>query len=359
MKKQTIAGLFLLLGLIGLFHSCTMEKTKQVPTQAQQTPGEELQAPLAPSSAAYSAWAVYWDFSNLKQELEAIKPHLESISFFEVFYDDKGAFILPDELEEMRNILKSMEFPETFKTYLTFVNDFMLPDGSISNKDISRTQTFWDTVNDAQIHAEEIVALTKSLGYDGVEMDYEALGEAEEIWDSYLLLLEILQQKCEEQGLLLKVVLEPKAPFHKDFPAGIEYTIMCYNLYGGHSGPGPKATPAFINEVIDRTDHFSEDLSFALATGGFDWGSDKTFSLTQKAAEDLSVEYEVMPERDNESGCMVFDYTDEDNVQHTVWYADAYTLQHWASVVKKASPKSTIAIWRLNGNTDLGFLGTE
>ncbi|NLL92458.1 MAG: hypothetical protein GX222_08640 [Ruminococcaceae bacterium] len=361
MKIRKIIGLLVLLSLMGILCGCAnsqeVEKHSSEQSQTSDMTEQSQEQDLPEIVPKFSAWAVYWDFDNLKSELEAIKDDLISICFFEVFYDEAGKFVVPEELEEIRTVLGEVEFDEAFHTYLTFVNDFKLQDGGISNKDLSRTIPFFETESDAQNHADKIVSLTKELGYDGVEIDYEALGKTDIVWDNYLMFLEELRRKCEEQQLMLKVVLEPNAPFHKDFPENIEYVVMCYNLYGGHSGMGPKATPEFIKELIGRAGHISEKVSFAIATGGFDWRADgKTTALTQRVAESLSLEHEAKVVRDDESGCMVFEYTDEDNMLHTVWYADVCTLQKWTDTIRKESPKSTVSIWRLNGNSDLDQL---
>ncbi len=44
----------------------------------------------------------------------------------------------------------------------------------------------------------------------------------------------------------------------------------------------------------------------------------------------------------------MFKYTDEDGIEHEVWYADKNTLNSWMQVIKEKG--YGISLWRLGGN---------
>jgi len=82
-----------------------------------------------------------------------------------------------------------------------------------------------------------------------------------------------LYRRAQGCGLKLRVVLEPRALVSTtDFPPGSEYVIMLYNLYGLHSGPGPKANKDFIETTLERMNLLPADKTVAFATGGCMWG---------------------------------------------------------------------------------------
>src|SRR5690606_32889434 len=116
-----------------------------------------------------------------------------------------------------------------------------------------------------------IVALVEAYDLDGVEIDYERIGDGD--WDNMTAFIAALYQELSARGLSLRVVLEPRAPIERlSLPRGPVYVMMAYNLYGSHSGPGPKADDAFIRQLAKRMDRLPGSQNrIAFATGGFDW----------------------------------------------------------------------------------------
>ncbi|HML45335.1 MAG TPA: glycosyl hydrolase, partial [Clostridia bacterium] len=126
--------------------------------------------------------------------------------------------------------------------------------------------------------------------------------------------------------------------------------MMCYNLYGTHSGPGPKADPAFLQKMVKGMQTLPGKKSFALATGGFDWTEKgKVVSLTYLDALALQRQHAASAMRDAESGCLVFAYRDDMGKAHDVWYADSQTLRLWMDTIE-AMGAYDVNIWRLGGN---------
>jgi hypothetical protein len=133
---------------------------------------------------------------------------------------------------------------------------------------------------------------------------------------------------------------------------------MCYNLYGTHSGPGPKADRNFLQSVFAVNRALPGQPSIAFATGGFDWGEDGTVvSLTQSDAVAIQEGNGISTERisrDSESAVLYFSYYDLAGLSHEVWYADGETLAFWRSLALDAGYIS-FDLFRLGGNalTDL------
>ena len=110
----------------------------------------------------------------------------------------------------------------------------------------------------------------------------------------------------------------------------------------------------------------SSNRGYALATGGFDFADNGQIkAITKQEAEEIladyngtnmnseavvdneaSVENEITVTRDEDSKCNVFKYTDDNGINHEVWYADNVTLDYWEGILSEAGEKN-ISIWKL------------
>ncbi|MEA5060721.1 MAG: glycosyl hydrolase family 18 protein [Candidatus Pelethousia sp.] len=317
--------------------------------QTPQAPALQIE-PWQEGDCYVSAWAAYWDVDNVVTELKGYT-RLEALCYFEAYFDPKGKVILPREIPALYKKVKK-EFPNAgWTSYLTFVNDRYDGPGEFSLKDTELLWTLLGSEASMTAHVEDIVALVKDKGFDGIEIDYEAIRKDMPLWEKFLAFCEALYARASQEGLVLRVLLEPSTPFDSlTFPAGPTYVMMCYNLYGGHSGAGPKADAAFISELVQKMQALPGRKDFAIATGGFDWCGDSVQQLTETGAKSLAATFTVSEEwRDEASRCVAFRYADEKGNSHEVWYADQVTLDFWASLIRTEDGDG-ISIWRLGGN---------
>lgn len=302
--------------------------------------------------AEISAWLAYWDLTAGEKDLAKIEGNLTSLSYFAAYFDPQNHAFIPQELIAKRNELKKKKV--RYDSYLTIVNDKQNADGSVVMKDTETLSTLFASDAAMDKHIDEIIALTLQGGYSGIEIDYEKVWKDESLGQAFLRFASKLYAKTLDRQLKLRIVLEPSAPFSSPgFFAGPEYVVMFYNLYGLHSGPGPKADKAFLQKVLTRIQVLPGKHSIALATGGCLWGGatgEKRF-LTEIEAKMLAIEHDAQPERDAASQCLVFTFRDK-GVSYQVWYADIITLQYWTTIaVEQGEPN--ISIWRLGGNINI------
>lgn len=308
-------------------------------------------SPGAKEPVSLSAWIAYWDIPAGESDFRRIDEKLQKLSYFAASFNQDDQLFVPEELTALRNKHKQ----EKVKTeaYLTFVNDKAGADGSSLLKDteVLRRRLADDAAIDR--HIAEIIELTLQQGYDGIEIDYERVWRDEFVRQVFPSFINKLYLAALKQNIPLRVVLEPGTPFQDAaFAKGPEYVVMLYNLYGLHSGPGPKADKAFIRQTIGRMAALPGQKSVALATGGASWGSngEKKF-ITEQEAKTLAVTFDIEPVRDEASQCLVFQYTNA-GVSYQVWYADAKTLHYWTTIAQEQGI-SNISLWRLGGNLDL------
>ncbi|MBP1991823.1 glycosyl hydrolase family 18 protein [Paenibacillus eucommiae] len=306
--------------------------------------------PMAP--VELSAWLVDWQWQTGLEDLQAIYPSLNSLQVFAAYFDHTDSLYFTEAFNQAQPLISETRSQMgAAKRYLTLVNDRYDQNGKAVQKDSALITRLMSTTESRKRHIDEILARADTDGYDGIEIDYEKI--ADDDWEQVLLFYAELYQRLDVIGKSLRIVLEPRTPINKlSLPEGPSYVMMAYNLYGTHSGPGPKADHAFIAELADRMDPIPGEPYIAFALGGFEWNKDgKAAALTEKQAAELSQKSLDSPQRDTASGSVRFSYMAEDKSKHTVWYADDITLAGWIETARQAG-YSNIALWRLGGMQD-------
>jgi spore germination protein YaaH len=306
----------------------------------------------APKNTArpLSAWAVYWDVETVPEEITALYGRLDALCHFSAVFGPDGSVFIPEATEQFHRSLLQDKKTAVPLHYITVVNDVVYPDGSSLLKDTDILRPLLADKASRAAHISELLKLAADGGYEGLEIDYETLQKQEELAEQLALFCGELYDAAKARGLRLRVVLEPSFPAGKiKLPAGPEYVVMLYNLFGSHSGPGPKADPAFIRDTVKKMRVLPGNPVYALAVGGFDWRGDTAVSLSESKAAELLAETGASAWREKNSGCLVFSYK-MDGAEHTVWYADGETLNGWMDVIRKENGNSRFAVWRLGGN---------
>lgn len=317
--------------------------------RSDQAAGETVQTEL-------SAWVAEWDWEKGISDMEEIAQSLDSVQLFGAYFNEQDQLMLRDGFTELYEAVGDADGEHGYKRYLTIVNDILLADGTSLQKDSGLVSRLAADDNRSG-HINAIVGMAREYGFDGVELDYERIAGKD--WPHVISLFGELHQALQAAGMQLRIVLEPGVPFTKHrWPEGPEYVVMAYNLYGTHSGPGPKADVAMIGKLAAKLDHLPGNSVIAFATGGFNWGPDGAAAVTEAAAAELAEAEGVEPQRDKDSSALYFSYTDENGAKHTVWYADSETLRGWIEAAKQRGIYRA-AIWRLGGlsQASLDYLG--
>ena len=299
-----------------------------------------------------SAWLAYWDVEAGKKDLHEYESALQKLVYFAAYFNNQDRLFIPQELIAARDGLQQKRYDK----YLSFVNDVQLSDGASALKDLEVLRRVLRDDKARARHADEIIDLAVKGHFQGVEIDYERVWKDEEIATFFVKFIEVLQAKAVQNKLKVRVVLEPSAPFGTaKFAPGPEYVVMMYNLYGVHSGPGPKADSEFIRKILKKMERLPGSKSMAIATGGCLWNEqgERRF-VSQEEAEALARINGTSPSRDAGSGCLVFSFGIP-GTRTEVWYADVETLNQWQQTAKECG-YNNISIWRLGGNRELGQL---
>ncbi len=318
-------------------------------------------SPVPPMSI--STWLVDWQWQSGLHDYVEVAERLTSLHVFALYYDDRDAPYFTSELEaalpdlfddrqavpvDSMESAKGAEGETVPDMYLTVVNDIWQQDGTVIHKDTGLVSRLIASAGSREKHVQELVDIVLRYDFDGLELDYERIGD--EDWERLKVFISALHDELTASGKSLRVLLEPRMPIEQlSLPAGPDYVMMAYNLYGTHSGPGPKADQAFLRELAARMDHVPGESVIALASGGFDWTTDgHVTAVTEEDARQLADQPGAVERRDEASGALVFDYADEQGVRHTVWYADADTFKLWFATLQEEGIHR-VALWRLGG----------
>ena len=289
-------------------------------------------------------WLVYWDAEAVNEVAKRQAPPKANVAFA-CYYDDSGAIYMPDRLAELGEAVRTLPGEH----YLSVTNDVQHADGTATQKDPEIVALLLDS--GMETAAQALLDTVLELQFDGLEIDFENIKEPS-LWQRYAEFLSLLWQKASDAGILFRVVLPCSAPVDSlTLPEGPAYTVMCYNLFGTHSGPGPKADSAFLRKTAEKFQGVS-NLSYTLASGGFVWDSDgrAVRSVTEQQAVAICRESGAVVTRDPDSAALTAVYQ-EGGETHTLVYADGITLAAWQSVLRSAAGEdASFDLWRAGGN---------
>ncbi len=297
---------------------------------------------------ATGAWLPYWDAEDALAEMDSLSGRLDAAVAFAGLFDSGDQIILPEATEALLAQMQTSLAEADTAVFLSVVNDVEVAPGKYDNKSTDLLRRLFKSEASVGAHLEALVSLIDTYGLRGLELDYENLGSDAGLWAAYAGFIQRIWAVCQRDGVRLRVVLPWNAPKYVTLPEGPEYTVMCYNLYGYHSGPGPKADIEFLKTVCELYREVPGTVRMAFATGGFVWSGDEIEALDQLQAAGRLAEAGVLPERDEASGALRAAYS-ADGVRHELWYADGQTLAAWRDVCL-AYGYGAFDLFRLGGN---------
>ena len=357
MKKAYLNKIVCILLAVSALSACAAGKTESAEKDAPAVIGlqradtesvAEIKA-LSAESDALTLWSTYWDNDNDLVAMRELAGGHEDISLFAAYYKD-GEIFVPEATTHSMNELRRKSLTSDKDIYLSIVNDNE-KNGKTEHKSTELLCELIGSKENAEAHAKELVDLAVRNGYDGIEIDYEKIRKDLKLWEAFLVFENKLLAEAKEAGIKVRILLETQTAMSElegRFPEGPEYVIMCYNLYGGGTEPGPKADPDFLAEIYEKFKNLP-NTSYALANGGYEWiDEEKNASQIKRAdIERILSEQEIVPVRDEQSKALYFNYKLKGK-EHTIWYADEKTLSEWAKKLTELSGgKVKISYWRL------------
>lgn len=209
----------------------------------------------------------------------------------------------------------------------------------------------------AGAHREALVDLALAEGWDGIDIDYEALPPT--AGPQFIDFLTALGADLDEHGLELTVAVPARAG--DDYPGTLAYSyellgevadqvrVMTYDHSWSGSAAGPVAPLDWVSSVIDYAVERvpADKLMLGLPTYGYDWVGTRGVAIHTADTVALADEVGAEPVWDETAASWTFGY-ERDGEQHTVWYEDARSLRAAQELARDAGLRG-VAIWQLGG----------
>lgn len=302
--------------------------------------------PSTPAPESVGTWVVYWDDERGLEELVRHGGLFDYASLFAYELDPAGHPVPAPGVESLRGRFLAETQAQGIQAWATIVNDVRRPDGTVELKNAKIVQDILSDPVRRKDHARLLAERIARDGFRGLHLDYERIDAR--YADAFRDFVSLLGSELEGRGCDLNVVLEPqRGP--RPGPGSARITVMAYNLHGPHGGPGPRATPAFVRDVVPEagTDRRGTP-TVALALAGFMWRPDGgvesvDWSNAYREARHVVVErglFNRVPYARLPAG--------------ELWFEDAESLDvKWRAA--HAAGFRGLALWRLGGNDERLF----
>lgn len=219
-------------------------------------------------------------------------------------------------------------------------------------------------------HVQTLVGLVTANGYDGIDLDYEAMNfggtstDKTAVRNGFVMLLGELGAALDAQGKLLSVTVGPRTkaddpnwPIY-DYagiaPAVDRFRIMAYNYHWAGGSPGAVAPLWWVDTILAYavTVVPAGRIEVGVPLYGYDWPADPTqpdgygtaVGRTYAQAEALRVQYGATRQWSSTDAAPHFTYTTAQGVQHVVWYNDVDSTKAKMTFIEKYHLKG-LAFW--------------
>ncbi len=322
------------------FGKYIMGKAAQLKHIRYVSKSDSLHAIPAPIRAAFydpSDEQAYFSLKNNISDLNMLLPLWMTI-------DPVADTVLVNPDIRGKEIIKASGVP-VIAVLSNFANDDF--DGSILHRVLNDPAKKTTLING-------VIKVIQQNHFAGVNIDFEELQERSD--EPLLSFMKELYESMHAVGLS---VTQDVSPFNADFNLkelskyNDHIFLMAYDEHNSGSLPGPVSSQnwieAALDEAVKQTD--PQKLILAIAGYGYDWPKgDKGADVTYAEALSIASESEAKVIFDTASYNLHYDYTDENNVAHTVYFTDAatnYNTMRFASEYNVGG----VALWRL-GSAD-------
>jgi spore germination protein len=216
----------------------------------------------------------------------------------------------------------------------------------------------------AEAHREELVDAVLEHGWDGIDIDYEALPPV--AGESFVDFLSALRDDLHAHDLVLSVAVPARVSDEETWTLAYSYQrlgqvadqvrVMAYDHAWSGSTAGPVAPLPWVEDVVAyaRERIPPGKLTLGVATYGYDWVGSTGVYLPATAVFELANKTGAVPRWDPAAAASTFSY-ELKGEQHTVWYEDARSLEAKLAVAAREGLRG-VALWQIGGE-DPGVWG--
>ncbi len=296
-----------------------------------------------------NTWATPWNLSDIAQHTG----EYATISAFWLTVNEDGTTFTPKADWSLWEEFRRQNYREGQRYYLTVTGNPNFVVKALENPSL------------ADAHIANLLALVQQYNFDGIDLDYEALGG--ENRDAYTAFVRRLAQSFHARNKSLSLTLEARlanrVPMDWQNLGEIadQVRIMAYDYHSKTTAfPGPIAPLGWVQEILQYASANIEarKLSVALPNYGYAWkqvddGSWEGQGISFDYAKTLSEKYKApiiratgIDDRGYDIGSIpMLVYKDENNVQYSVWFEDNASIQEKINLVNQYNVSGGIFFW--------------
>lgn len=203
-----------------------------------------------------------------------------------------------------------------------------------------------------------ILLSIKANHYRGVNIDIEGIYASDR--KNFSTFVKDLYNELHPQGFVVSIAVPAKTVDNpkNSWNGAFDYiqlstyadsiVLMTYDQHSPGGEPGPVASIVWVKAVMNYaiTAIPKNKLLLGVAAYGYDWSSIGTKAYSIHGINNLASKYKVKIEWDTISQSPYFKYTDQDGINHTVWFENSTSLGTKLDLMNNLN-LSGIALWRL------------
>lgn len=359
-------GIFWLIGITVICYLSMQKSVSQNQSDIFILPTKKPVKPLK-----IMGWIPYWDQPGAYQSFTEHAKSFESIGLFWYYLKPDGT------IGRYRNAVFDQSIIETahannVKVMLVLTN---MPDHTETNTDWDwqRVDRVISTAKARASHVSEIVSLVTDKGFDGLDLDYEALRGQQR--DDLSTFIHSLALALHEKQKILGIAIHPKtsennpdedngsraqdwASIARD--ADRMYFMTYTERYKG-SSPGSSGSLPWIKQVLNYAVKTvkvpPEKIFLGIGLFGMEWiesgqGQYRGIAddLTYAQVQSVISSFDAKPAWDEYVGSNRLEYL-KNSTKHIIWFDDARSLVIRSGIAKN-NAFAGIALWRLGGEDE-------
>lgn len=230
----------------------------------------------------------------------------------------------------------------------------------LDNTWFDKTSDFLSNPSSRQNAIQYELAFLKQHHFDGIHINFENLTTQNR--DDLNQFMEELSNECHAHNFSVSINVDGKNPAYdyKCIANNVDFEVLlAFNEHSTHDAAGPLASlPWFRKNLKSTLEEISpEKLVLGLANYGFDWkenenvGQPLTFPQAMMLAKSTNAKITLDPQ----SGNPFFNYKDDEDTLHTVWFLDAVTLFN-QSALAETKHLHGLALWQLGSEDPSSWL---
>jgi spore germination protein YaaH len=227
-----------------------------------------------------------------------------------------------------------------------------------NNFDGNIAKILLESPSNRQALINNISTALKNNGYKGINIDLEGVFYYDR--DYLTTFMSELYARFKNEGFYVTMSVPAKtsdSPTNSwngayDYSALANYTdqivLMTYDEHYPGGSPGAIASIGWVENVIKFATSVipKEKILLGTAAYGYDWSSTGTKAYSINGIYNLASSYNAAIKWDSTSQCPYFTYVDSSNINHTVWFENAESLNYKLDLVNSYDIAG-IGIWRL------------